>query len=118
MASVKKFYVKKRSKWVNRFTLNYDPTVSEDDLDASDSDREEKDILQAHKSQRNSQNDNEIFFRIDPVEVKIVAREINIPVKSDADLQVIVDVVVPEEQKAERKKEILTRGKGSSPKNQ
>ena len=55
MASVKKYDGKKRSKWVNRFTLNYDPTVSEDDLDASDSDREEKDVLQAHKSQRNSQ---------------------------------------------------------------
>ena len=60
------------------------------------------------------------------VKSKIVAREISIPVKSDADLQVIVDVVVLEEQKAERKKEILTRSKerideeekGSSPKNQ
>ena len=66
MASVKKFCGKKRSKWVNRFTLNYDPTVSAHDLDASNSDREEKDVLQAHKSQRNSQNDDEIFFRIDP----------------------------------------------------
>ena len=111
MASVKKFYGKKRGKLVNRFTLNYDPTVSEDDLDASDSDMEEKDVLQAHKSQRNSQNNYEIFFQRDPVEVEIVAREISITVKSDADLQVIVDVVVPEEQKAERKKEILTRSK-------
>ena len=70
-----------------------------------------KKILQAHKSQRNSQNADEIFFRIEPVEVEIVAREISIPVKSGADLQVIVDVVIPEEQKAERKKEILTRSK-------